>query len=155
MRKGKFILILITIISVIISIYSYENQKYNTNLADQILMTSLSSARDDFAVDYSKMNDADKTTYYTRISANLYTVVNILDLTSYSHDPKIQKNLFNATHNLYLCMTRNDSQDAITSTKNMPIIYDCLSKIILDPKDEKDSQTISQIAGNLYFYRIK
>lgn len=154
MKKGKFILITFVIISIVFAFNTYINQRENTRLVDQIFITSLSEATTGFGVDYSKMNEDGKMFYYLKISSNLNTAMNTLDLTSYKHI-KNRNELFEAIYNLYWCMTRNDSRDAILSNNNMPIIFDCLSKIALNPEDEKDCQTVSKLAGDLYFNRVK
>lgn len=85
LKKGKFILITFVIISIVFAFNTYINQRENTRLADQIFITSLSEATTGFGVDYSKMNEDGKIFYYLKISSNLNTAMNTLDLTSYKH----------------------------------------------------------------------
>lgn len=81
--------------------------------------------------------------------------MNIIDLTSYKDDLKTRNELFDVIYNLYWCMTRNDSREALITDSNRDIIYKCLSEIIRNPKDEKDCKTVSKIAGDLYFKNYK
>jgi hypothetical protein len=158
LKKGKVILITFVIISIVFAFNTYinqrENQRENTRLADQIFKTSLSEATTGFGVNYSKMNEDGKIFYYLKITSNLNTAMNTLDLTSYKHI-KNRNKLFEAIYNLYWCMTRNDSRNAILSNNNMPIIFDCLSKIANNPEDEKDCEAVSKLAGDLYFNHVK
>lgn len=146
---------ILVILSIVFDFYTYENKKYNTRLADQIFMASLSQARDGFARNYNKMNEDDKNNYYIQTSSSLYAAMNIIDLTSYNNDIKTRNELFEVIYNLYWCMTRNASREALITNSNMFIIYNCLSEIIRNPKDEKDCQTVSKLAGDLYFKNNK
>lgn len=158
MKKVTFILIIFSVISTIFTFSfaanTYKNQRENTKLTDQVFKSSLVEASSGFGVDYSKINEDNKTFYYLRISSNLNTAMNTLDLTSYKNI-KNRNELFVAIYNLYWCMTRKDSRDAILSNKNSNIIFDCLSKISHNPEDKKDCQTISKLAGDLYFNGVK
>lgn len=157
MKKIKIIFVLLLIFVLISTavVYNFHNNiDTKTRLTDQEFLTNLSLASSGFAKDYSNMDDNEKIANYIDISSNLYTAMNILDMTSYSHN-KNRNELFTAIYNLYNCMTRKDSRDAVLTNRTMEIVNKCLNDLTLNPKDEKACQTISKLAGDLYFKQIK
>ncbi|GFP75136.1 hypothetical protein [Clostridium fungisolvens] len=158
MKKIKLILIGFILVSISFAIFAYVKQKNNNDvqirLADYKFRESLSLASNGFAVDYSKMNDDTKVYYYIQTSSNLYTAINIIDMTSYK-DVKNRNALGEAIYNLYLCMTHDYSRKEILKDNNMSSIFNCLAKISNDPEDEEDCKRISRLAGDLYFNNNK
>lgn len=158
MKKTKLILIGIILVSISLGIFVYVKQKNNNDvqirLADNKFRDSLSLASTGFAVDYSKMDEDTKVYYYIQTSSNLYTAINIIDMTSYK-DVKNRNALGEAIYNLYLCMTRDYSRREILKDNNMSIIFNCLAKISNEPEDEEDCKRVSKLAGDLYFNNNK
>lgn len=113
-----------------------------------MFISSLVEARSSLYSDYSNADESTKTNNYTKISSNLYTAANILDVSSYNN--KNRNQLFGGIYNLYLCMTKPDTRSDIVTNKEA-IVRECLTKIIQDTNDKEASEALDKLTGDIYF----
>jgi hypothetical protein len=150
MKKNK-VLVMSLIITLLCVTGILLYQKQQEQRANEIFLSSLREVGGCFAVDYTKIHDEDKISYYMNAAGNLHTALYILPFTSYSKN----EDLSGALYGLYMSITLHTTPKSTNrwrafNEKEIEILK-ALHYIEEDPMNKNNSKTLTEIAKDISY----
>lgn len=151
MNKLKLMSIVL-IISLIFGIYNCVILNSQKKYANEEFAHCLREASSCYEMDFEKLDQDDKDSYFIKAASNLHTAMEILPFTSYA---KVENktNSANGISRLYLVMaikrTPQSTNRLRAVTEKRVAIFKCLDKMSLDPYNKSNWQSLSKIAQDI------
>ena len=152
MNKLKLMSIVL-IISLIFGIYNCVILNSQKKSANEIFTDCLSEASSCYAMDFEKLDQTDKESYFIKAASNLHTAIEILPFTSYAKVENKTSGSATGISRLYLVMaikrTPKSTNRLRAVTEKRVAIFKCLDKMSLDPYNKNNWQSLSKIAQDI------
>jgi hypothetical protein len=149
----KCLLIIALIISLLFGTYTFITQQEQKKYANEGFIYCINQAASCFAIDYNKVGDEDKVSYYMNAAANLHTAMSILPFTSYANVENKTRGSANALSRLYMSIslhaTPQSTNRLIAFSEKKDAIFTCLYHIGINPNDKKNWESLSKIAEDI------
>ncbi|MGH4137523.1 hypothetical protein [Clostridium sp.] len=150
--KRHSLLIIALIISILFGTYTFITQQIQRKKSNEIFINCIYKATGPFAIDYSKVSEEDKISYYMEASAYLHTAISILPFTSYANVEN-KTGASNALSKLYLSIslyaTPQSNNRTIAFTEKEKAINKYLYFISINPNDKENWDSLSRIAVDI------
>ena len=151
MLKKRYLLIIALIISSLFGAYTFLERVNDKKNADEIFLYQLEEVQGSFALDYSNMNENDRTYNYMKASSNLSSLLNIVSFTSY-YNTKNSNELIDSLDKLYFCIsdtkTINNKWEIIS--ENSKLICEYLHNICTNLNDKDSCESLINIIKEIY-----
>ena len=148
----KRLLIIALIFSFMFGSYTLINQQIQRKKANDIFINCIYELGGCFGVDYSKVNEEDKISYYMKTSAYLHTAISILPFTSYANVEN-KTGGSTALSKLYMSISINATPQSINRsiafTEKEESIQKYLHFMSVNPNDKKNWDSLSKIAVDI------
>lgn len=149
----KRLLITALIISLLFGTCTFITQQQKKKYANDTFLYCISQADGYFAIDYSKVGEEDKVSYYMNAAANLHAAMSILPFTSYAKVENKTRGSANAISRLYMSIslhaTPKSTNRLVAFSEKEEAIFTCLYHISINPNDKKNWESLSKIAEDI------
>lgn len=141
--------ILVIFLIIIFVAYTFFSQRQQMQDADQTFIYNLSEANSCFGVDYTKLSEEDKISYYMKAASSLNVAIYTLKYTSYDD----KQDLGNALGSLNLsislhCKSQSTNRSRAFNEKEHDIFM-CLSHIIFNTKDKNNCKELIKVTNEI------
>ena len=141
--------ILIIFLIIIFGVYTFFNQRQQKQDADQTFIYNLGEANSCFGVDYTKLSEEDKISYYMKADSSLNVALYTLKYTSYDDKQDLENALGSLNLSISLHRTSQSTNRLRAFSEKENDIYMCLSDIILNTNDKNNCKKLIKVTNEI------